>query len=234
MTGRQLRQMISAELPSKPGSRISVQHGPSPLSLDQTLGQQGLVGECVTLSYIYVPVDMLASLKYLQGEQVEDEEFSLHGLTRIGGVKSARQLLQLPCSLQRLELSCLFNQSLAQVNFPRNIKTMEFGSCFDQSLDGVTLPAGLQTLIFGGDFNQSLDGVALPAGLQTLIFGCDFNQSLDGVTLPAGLQTLTLSGEFNHSLDGVTLPAGLQTLTFGDEFNHSLDGVALPAGLPQI
>ena len=121
MTGRQLRQMISAELPSKAGSRISVQHRSSPLSLDQNLRQQGL-GECVTLSYVYVPVEILAAWKYLQGEQVEDQEFSLHGLTRIGGVESARQLLQLPSSLQHLKLSENCDESLAQVTFPKEIK----------------------------------------------------------------------------------------------------------------
>ena len=170
MTGRQLWQMISAELPSKPGSHISLQHGSSPLSLDETLKQQGIVGESVTLSYVYVPADLLAAWKYLQGEQV-DEEFSLHGLTRIGGIESAQQLLHLPSSLQHLELGDL-NEGLLGVNFlPSGIKTITFRVDFNQSLDGVTLPAGLQTLTFGWRFNQSLDGVTLPASLQTLTFG---------------------------------------------------------------
>ena len=46
-----------------------------------------------------VPMDMLAAWKYLRGKQVEDEEFSLHGLTRIEG-------------LQHLELRANFNGSL--------------------------------------------------------------------------------------------------------------------------
>ena len=75
MTGRQLRQMISAELPPKQGSRILVQHGSRTMSLDKTLRHQGLLGECVTLSYVYVPIDMLAAWNYLRGERVEDEEF---------------------------------------------------------------------------------------------------------------------------------------------------------------
>ena len=180
MTGRQLRQMISAELPSKAGSRISVQHGSSPLSLDRRIRQQGL-GECATLSYVFVPVDFLAAWKYLQGEQVEEEEFSLHGLTRIEGIESAKQLLELPSSLQHLKFSGDFDESLAQANFPNGIKTMNFGSRFNAPLQSVTLPAGLQTLTFGKRSNQSLDGVSLPAGLQTLTFGNPFNQSLDGV-----------------------------------------------------
>ena len=170
MTGRQLRQMISAELPSKAGSRISVQHRSSPLSLDQTLRQQGL-GECAALSYVYVPVDILAAWKYLQGEQVEDQEFSLHGLTRIGG-ESARQLLQLPSSLQHLKLS----------------------EDFDATLHGVTLPAGLQTLTFGNAFSGSLQGVSQPAGLQRLTLGDCFDESLSVVTLPTGLQEFSCYG----------------------------------------
>ena len=252
MTGRQLQQMITARLPSKPGSRIAVQHGSSPLSLDQTLRQQGLAalaGECITMSCVYVRVDLLAASKYLRGEQVEEEEFSLHGLTQIGGVTSVQQLLQLPSSLQHLNLSVDFNDSLRQVSFPSGIKTMTFGnlldqsfhgvalpagSCFNQSLDGVALPAGLRTLACGDNFNQSLDGVALPAGLQTLTFGRCFNQSLDRVILPAGLQTLTVGDKFNQRFDHVTLPAGLQTLTFDSSFNQSLHHVTLPAGLQTL
>jgi len=190
MTGRRLRQMLSAELPSKPGSRISLQHGSSSLSLDQTLRQQGIIGEGVTLSYVYVPADLLAAWKYLQGEPAQDEEFSLHGLTRIEGWILCR-LLHLPSSLQHLKLD-EFNESLVGVNFPSGIKTIIFSCKFNRSLDGVTLPAALQTLDFGDDFDQSLDGVTLPAALKNLIFGDRFNQSLEGVTLPVGLQTLTL------------------------------------------
>eukprot|EP00913_Durusdinium_trenchii_P019699 g18519.t1 len=48
MTGRELRKMISDMLPAKAGSCISVQFGSTPLSLEQTLMQQGIVG-CVVL-----------------------------------------------------------------------------------------------------------------------------------------------------------------------------------------
>eukprot|EP00435_Cladocopium_sp_Y103_P037355 s2023_g9.t2 len=234
VTGRKLQRSISTKLLSKPGSRISVQHGSRPLSLDQTLRQQGLVGECITLSYVYIPVDMLAAWKYLIGKPAEDEEFSLHGLTRIGGIEKLWQILLLPGSLQQLELGEEFNESLPQVKLPDSIKTIIFGFKFDQSLDRMTLPAGLQTLTFGNDFNQSLDGVTLPAGLQTLTLGNDFDQSLESVTLPAGLQTLILGSSFDQSLEGVTLPAGLQTLTFGNGFDQSLKGATLPAGLQTL
>ena len=229
MTGLQLRKMICAELPSKPGSRISVQHGSSPLRLDLTLRQGSLANAspCPMST-----VDMLAAWKYLDGEQVEDEEFSLHGLTRIEGIHSAWQLQDLPSSLQHLELADRFNESLARVKFPGGIKTIIFGWNFNQSLDEVTLPAGLQTLTLGDHFNESLADVTLPAGLQTVTFGNNFHQCLDEVTLPAGLQTLTLGDHFNESLADVTLPAGLQTVTFGNFFvqrRDREDGVWVPA-----
>lgn len=109
--------------------------------------QQGLVGECVTLSYVYVPMDMLAAWKYLRGKQVEDEEFSLSmgELRRIEG-------------LQHLELRANFNGSLAQfrVTLPAALQTLTFGSGFNQTLD-VPLPAGLQALtLFRQKFQPQL------------------------------------------------------------------------------
>ena len=217
MTGRDLYNMISAELPSKPGSRISVQNGQWPLWFGLTLRQQGFSGDCVTLAYVYVPVDVLAAWKYFNFGGEQDDECALQGLTRIGGNESAWQLQKLPSSLKHLELGDGFDEGLEEVNFPSGITTISFGRCFNQSLDGVTFPPGLQSLTFEnfGQFNQSLAAVVLPASLQTLTLGYTFNQSLHGVTLPAGLQTLTLDFSFNESLDGVTLPAGLQTLIFG-------------------
>ena len=109
MTGRQLRKMISAELPSKDGSRILLQHRSSPLSLDQTLRQQGIVGEGVTLSYLWIPVNVYAAWQYLQGEPVEDQEEPLEGLTQIEvlfeRITRVDELLQnLPDSLEHLTL----------------------------------------------------------------------------------------------------------------------------------
>ena len=77
---------------------------------------------------------------------MDDDEFSLHGLTRIGGIEWARQLEGLPSSLQQLELGDRFNDWLQQTSFPSSIKTMTLGYDFNRSLDGVTLPADLQTL----------------------------------------------------------------------------------------
>ena len=163
MTGRQLRQMISAELPSKDGSRILLQHRSSPLSLDQTLRQQGIVGEGVTLSYLWIPVNVYAAWQYLQGEPVEDQEEPLEGLTQIAVevpfevIISVDELLQnLPDSLEHLTLKA--RRDLTDVNFPSGLKSL---NVLNSSLYQVSLPPGLQSLAF----IQSMNGVTLPASL---------------------------------------------------------------------
>ena len=165
-------------------------------------------------------VDMLAAWKYLDGEQVEDEEFSLHGLTRIEGIHSAWQLQDLPSSLQHLELADRFNESLARVKFPGGIKTIIFGWNFNQSLDEVTLPAGLQTLTLGDHFNESLADVTLPAGLQTVTFGNFFVQRRDredGVWVPArqGLFLSKADAKGKHCWDGWVLECWFGCMRYG-------------------
>ena len=120
MLGRELYQMISERLPMRPGARLSVQNGSSPLSLRLTLKQQGMPAASATLSCVYLPVNLLAAWKYLEGEKVDDEEFVLHGLTHIAGVESrdCDEILELPNSLQHLTLSNSFDDSLTRVNFP--------------------------------------------------------------------------------------------------------------------
>lgn len=226
--------MISERLPYK-GSGISVQHGSSPLSLKQTLRQQGIVGKEVTLSYVYLPVNLYSAWSYLQGLQVPEEEFSLEGVTGIKGFNSINPLeWHLPKSLRNLTLGWDFNRSLEHVNFPSGLQSITFGVNFNQSLEETHLPNGLRTLILGEMFNQSLDRVTLPSSLQSLTFGSCFNRSLDGVTFPDGLQMLTFGRLFNQSLNRLTLPMGLQSLTFGISFNQSLDEVCLPAGLKNL
>jgi hypothetical protein len=163
--GRELQRMISERLPYK-GSGISVQHGSSPLSLKQTLRQQGIVGKEVTLSYVYLPVNLYSAWSYLQGLQVPEEEFSLEGVTGIKGFNSINPLeWHLPKSLRNLTLGWDFNRSLEHVNFPSGLQSITFGVNFNQSLEETHLPNGLRTLILGEMFNQSLDRVTLPSSL---------------------------------------------------------------------
>ena len=184
MLGRQLYQMIIERLPVRPGARLSVQNGSSPLSLRLTLKQQGMQAGFATLSCVYLPVNLLSAWKYLEREKVDDEEFVLQGLTHIAGVKSVDVILELPNSLQHLTLSKTFDESLAGVHFPDGLLELNFGDRFNQNLNGVVLPKGLRNVSFGLRFHKRLDGLTLPHSLQNLSFGYRFDQSLVDVDLP--------------------------------------------------
>eukprot|EP00435_Cladocopium_sp_Y103_P061606 s370_g23.t1 len=257
MLGRDLRRMICERLPGKTGAHVVVQHGSSPLSLNQTLVQQGIVeGGCVSLTCVYVPVNVAAAWRFLKGYQVDEEEFSLHGVTQLEGIQSADQLMRLPntlkslafadgfadpldlnilpSSLQSLTLPDEFDQSLDHVNLPSGLRNLTFGQLFNHRIDHLTLPSSLQDLTFGWNFNQSLDHVEFPGALQRLSLRGDFNQSMDQVKLPRSLLSLHFSPMFNHSMDHVNLPTGLQSLTFGTRFNQSLEPEHLPSGLQKL
>ena len=198
MLGRELWTNILDKLPFKPGRQLVLSHNTSKLVLHESLQQQGFRSERAQVSATYMPVNLLAALRFAHGCNVEDEEFSLNGITEMTGVSDEMPALlhNLPKSLRTLTISHGFNQGLGNVL-------------------NVRLPPGLQSLTFGREFNQSLHNVTWPAGLQSLTFGESFNQSLDNVTWPEGLQSLTFGGDFNQSLDNVTWPGGLQSLTFG-------------------
>eukprot|EP00434_Breviolum_minutum_P014412 symbB.v1.2.012708.t2/scaffold882.1/size155402/3 len=258
MLGRHLWKTILDKVPCKPGLQLAVSHN-SRLVLNESLQQQGLGGERAQVSATYMPVSLLAALRFAHGRKVEDEEFTLNGITKMTGVSDETPALlhnlpetlhkltfargqalhdvRLPRDLQSLTFGRQFNQSVDNVTWPAGLQSVSFGRQFNQSVDNVTWPAGLQSLTFDGAFNQSLDNVTWPAGLQSLqslTFGQYFNQSLDNVTWPAGLQSLTFGPCFDQSVDNVIWPTGLQRLTFGANFNQNLDNVTWPAGLQSL
>eukprot|EP00435_Cladocopium_sp_Y103_P061557 s808_g23.t1 len=180
-----------------------------------------------TLSYVYVPVDLRASWRVLQGELTD--ELSLEGLTQLGGaVKLDWRTVTLPQSLRILTFGSDFNESLDQVNLPVGLKSLTFGFYFNRSLVSASLPSGLENLTFGGSFNQTLEYVRLPSSLKSLTLGPMFSHSLRGVLWPNTLERLILRSAFRQSLDGVDLPHGLKHLFLGGCFNHSLGQVTLP------
>ena len=191
MLGRELWQIILDKVPSKPGLQLVVSHT-SRLALNESLKQQGLGGQRARVAATYIPVNLLAAVCFALGDGVEDEEFSLNGITELTGVSH-----EMPALLH---------------NLPKSLRTLTLAHVFNQEIHHMRLPAGLQSLTFGGRFNQSLDNVTWPVGLQSLTFGGGFKQTLDNVTWPAGLQSLTFGGGFNQNLDRVTWPAGLQSL----------------------
>ena len=233
MLGRELWKMILDKVPSKPGLQLVVSHT-SRLVLHESLQQQGLGGQRAQVSATYMPVNLHAAWCFAHGHSVEDEEFSLNGVTEVTNVSDQMSALlhKLPKSLRTLTFAPGFNQD--RMRLPEGLQHLTFGSMFDHSLDKVTLPSRLQSLTFGNHFDQNLDKVLWPAGLQSLTFGVCFNQRLDKVMWPASLQGLTLGAHFNRSLDNLTWPAGLQSLTFGGLFNRNLDNVIWPAGLQSL
>ena len=77
--GHEVRQNISQRRPSKKGRRCMIHHKNSPLLLDQTLQEQGIVGKTATLSCTFVPTDLYKSLCYIAGVPVSEQESALEG-----------------------------------------------------------------------------------------------------------------------------------------------------------
>ena len=104
--GREVRQMVLEQLPPKRGGRLALQYLASPLVLGQTLQEQGIEGQDVTLSCTYVPTDMCAAWRYASGlfGGVE-EEFALEGLTEMLGASDGEYLYNLPSKTWRLDYS---------------------------------------------------------------------------------------------------------------------------------
>ena len=105
----------------------------SPLVLHLSLKGQGILGDAATLSCTYVPTDLYAAVRYLQGFQVPERECALEGVTQMAGVTS-EHVYHLPQNLERLTFSGDFNQCLQGVTLPSNLLNLTFGSEFNQSL----------------------------------------------------------------------------------------------------
>ena len=152
MLGYELRRLVSEKLPCKPGAKLAVHHMNTGLTLNQTLGEQGVVGKSAMLSCTYIPTNVYTAWCYVCGLPTSEREVALEGVTQLEGATSGEYLHYLP----------------------RSLASLSFGWTFNQSLELVTLPSSLQSLRFGHDFNQSMDQVTLPSSLRSLSFGHDF------------------------------------------------------------
>ena len=135
MLGRDLWKTILDKVPCKPGLQLAVSHN-SRLALNQSLKQQGLGGQRAQVSATYMPVNLLAALRFAHGCNVEDEEFTLNGITEMKGVSDNMPALlhNLPESLQALTFAPGFNQGLHQVRLPPGLQSVTFDliSSFNQ------------------------------------------------------------------------------------------------------
>jgi len=262
LTGHELQQMITNRLPRKEGAQVAIHHGSIPLSLKESLTQQG-IGDSATLNYVYLPVDVHAAWCYMKG--YSEDEFSLSGVTKIKVARPLVKPLELPESLQSLTINT-HAQPLSEMDLPINLHVLRFGGYWNRECEPVHLPQRLQiltlshgfsrnprsnlvlgpakdqqlnlppnlkSLTFGGRCNHPVQDVKLPEGLQELRFG-GFNQSIDGMIFPSRLQSLTLGPSFNQSLEKVLLPDTLKKITFGHFFNQSLEWVKLPSSLQEL
>ena len=77
--GLEVHTMVSEQLPKKKGAKLVLYHLASPLMLQQTLQEQGIEGKTAGLSCTYVPTDLYAAWRYLQGFQVPEPHLALDG-----------------------------------------------------------------------------------------------------------------------------------------------------------
>ena len=86
MFGYDLRRLVSEKLPCKPGAKLAVHHVNAKLMLDQTLGEQGIVGKPAMLSCTYIPTKVYTAWCYVCGLPTAEREFALEGLTKLEGL----------------------------------------------------------------------------------------------------------------------------------------------------
>ena len=67
MLGYDLRRLLSEKLPCKPGAKLAVHHVNRKLALEETLGEQGIVGKSAMLSCTYIPTNVYTAWNYVYG-----------------------------------------------------------------------------------------------------------------------------------------------------------------------
>ena len=135
MLGRELWKTILDKVPSRAGQQLIVSHT-SRLVLHESLQQQGLGCQQAQVSATYMPVNLHAAWRFAHGGSVEDESFSLNGITEVTGADEATFALL--------------------HNLPKSLRSLTFGAEFNQGLHHVRFPADLQSVTVGPEFNQSL------------------------------------------------------------------------------
>ena len=118
MNGHHLCRLVSEKLPCKPGARLVVHHVNAKLTLNQTLGEQGIAGNSATLSCTYIPTNVYAAWCYVHGLTTCERDLVLGGVTELDGAVPGEYLHHLPQSLARLSFGQTFNKGLERVTFP--------------------------------------------------------------------------------------------------------------------
>ena len=103
MLGREVRQMVSMELPGRAGAKVVLHHLREKLMLGQTLEQQG-IEKTATLSCTYVPTNLFLAWCFVRGFPTKEGQFALEGVTSLGVQTVGEFLFYLPKSLRSLIL----------------------------------------------------------------------------------------------------------------------------------
>ena len=139
-----------------------------------------------------------------------------------------------PRRLRVLEFGDDFNQPVHSVSWPLTIDTLAFGYSFNHAVEGTAFPSSLQNLSFDDTFNRPIAGVSWPPSLRRLRFGLEFDQPIDGFVWPPSLRQIYLDGFFNRSIESVMWPTSLLKLRFGESFNMPVARVVWPASLKEL
>ena len=99
MIGYDLRRLVSQELPCKPGAKLAVHHGNAKLTLNQTLGEQGILEKSAMISCTYIPTNVYSAWRYICGLPTWEGHFVMEGVTRLKAAVPGEYLHHLPPSL---------------------------------------------------------------------------------------------------------------------------------------
>ena len=83
MLGREVRQMVSTQLPGKAGAKMALHHMDAELMLAESLEQQGIGGKTATLSCTYMQTDLYSAWRYVKGLPTPEAEFALEGVVSL-------------------------------------------------------------------------------------------------------------------------------------------------------
>ena len=100
MLGSDLRRLVSEKLPCKPGAKLAVHYGNAKLALNQTLGEQGIVGKSAILSCTSIPTNVNAAWSFVCGLPTCEGDFVLEGVSQLEGAVPGEYLHHLSCSLK--------------------------------------------------------------------------------------------------------------------------------------
>lgn len=215
---RDVWKKTQEQLKLQPGRRFMILHNGSMLHLNTDLSDHDIYKEIGTISCTLLPTDLNAVQRFLQKQNVSDEEFSLQGITQLHcqdffgpfptSIQSLKlemscidiacmDILKLPHQLKTLMLDFQHRQIQSKHFFPEELKTLTLKTSVP--FNTLSLPTKIKNLTLWGP-RQTLGDIHLPTNLENLSFGWDFSEHLDELSLPNGLKSLSFEITFQSHL----------------------------------